>query len=77
MAVLLKGTTLRILLAVIVAVLLAGIAAQWWDEACIRPEPGSPRPMRGEIMVRPGEKNLYFDGRCWTTKRQPPTDTAF
>ena len=77
MAALFSGTPRRVLLAAIVAALLAGIAALWWDGACVAPEPGSPKPMRGEVMVRPGAKTLYFDGRCWTTKRQAPTDTAF
>ena len=77
MALLLKGPALRILLAAIVAAALAAVTILSLDTSCIPPQSGVPRPMRGEVMVRPGAKTLYFDGRCWTTTRQMPTDTAF
>jgi hypothetical protein len=31
----------------------------------------------GEVRRVSGGTLLYFDGRCWTTKPMPPTDTPF
>jgi hypothetical protein len=33
--------------------------------------------IRGEVRLMPQGKLMYFDGRCWTTKPMPPTDTPF
>jgi hypothetical protein len=35
------------------------------------------RAIIGEVKRVATGKLLYFDGRCWTSKPMPPTDTPF
>jgi hypothetical protein len=35
------------------------------------------RAITGEVKRVASGKLMYFDGRCWTTKPMPPTDTPF
>jgi hypothetical protein len=38
---------------------------------------GDGRALVGEVKRVSDGTLLYFDGRCWTTKPAPPTDTPF
>ena len=64
----------------LLAIAAAGAAAvltTWRTAArCPTYEPGQ-KPMKGEVLHRGLGQPLYFDGHCWTTTPQPPTDLSF
>jgi hypothetical protein len=69
----------RWLMVGLLAIAAAGAAAvltTWRAARCPTYEPGQ-KPMKGEVLHRGLGQPLYFDGHCWTTTPQPPTDLRF
>ena len=75
----------RLLLFGVLAGATAGaglLLASWRSSRCPSYAPGE-KPLRGEVRHRDITLHrglgspLYFDGDCWTTTPQPPTDLSF
>ena len=63
----------RVALAVLCAALIATAAYWAWRPSCA----DDTRGFVGEVKRQADGKLVYFDGRCWTPKPIPPTDTPF
>jgi len=59
----------------LLAALLVAAAVQWWciPRYCDDAVPG----VKGERWIQSDGSVKYFDGRCWSDKPVPPSDTAF
>jgi len=53
----------------------ATVGAIWWTQrpSCATDD----RAFLDEVKRDAAGRLSYFDGRCWTTKPMPPTDTPF
>jgi hypothetical protein len=69
-----SSTTIRLaVLTALCASFLVGVAYLVRRSSCETDD----RAITGEVKRVASGKLLYFDGRCWTPKPMPPTDTPF
>jgi hypothetical protein len=68
-----RAVGLTVLFVVVAAGSFACATYRAWRFPCVSHERG----LRGEVMRSADGKFLYFNGKCWTTRPMPPTDTPF